>query len=83
MKLIAQSAEELTAILRRGLSPLTDNRDALLALGFERAYPQVRKGYDATIWERTIDHQRRPDGYRVLALERAYFVPTAIEKRTS
>jgi hypothetical protein len=73
MNLIAQSADELIAILRRGLSPLTDNQDALLALGFERAYPQARKGHDATIWERTID-RRRPDGYRVLARERAFLV---------
>jgi hypothetical protein len=73
MNLIAQSADELIAILRRGLSPLTDNQDALLALGFERAYPQARRGRDATIWERTID-RRRPDGYRVLARERAFLV---------
>jgi hypothetical protein len=73
MKLVAQSADELTAILRRGLSPLTDNRDALLALGFERAYPQARTGRDATIWERAID-RRRPDGYRVLSRERAFLV---------
>jgi hypothetical protein len=73
MNLIAQSADELIAILRRGLSPLTDNQDALLALGFERAYPQARNGRDATIWERSID-RRRPDGYRVLARERAFLV---------
>jgi hypothetical protein len=73
MNLIAQSTDELIAILRRGLSPLTDNQDALLALGFERAYPQARRGRDATIWERSID-RRRPDGYRVLARERAFLV---------
>jgi len=78
MKLIAQSADELTAILRRGLSPLTDNQDALLALGFERAYPQARNGRDATIWERSLDH-RRPDGYRVLSRERAFLVAATIE----
>jgi hypothetical protein len=83
MKLIAQSADELIAILRRGLSPLTDNPDALLALGFERAYPQARNGYDATIWERTIDHHRRPDGHRVLARERAFLVATTVEQQTS
>jgi hypothetical protein len=73
MNLIAQSADELIAILRRGLSPLTNNQDALLALGFARAYPQARTGRDATIWERTID-RRRSDGYRVLARERAFLV---------
>lgn len=80
VNIIAQSAEEMAAILRRGLSPLTNNRDALLALGFERAYPQVRKGHDSTIWERTIDLRRRPDGYRVLARERAYLIDGTGEK---
>jgi hypothetical protein len=79
MKLVAQSVDELVAILRRGLSPLTDNQDALLALGFERAYPQARKGYDATIWVRTID-RRRPDGFRVLARERAFLIAATIEQ---
>jgi hypothetical protein len=83
VKLIAQSADELVAILRRGLSPLTNNRDALLALGFERAYPQVRTGHDSMIWERTIDHHRRPDGYRVLARERAYLVAATSEKQST
>jgi hypothetical protein len=82
MNLIAQSADELIAILRRGLSPLTDNQDALLALGFERAYPQARSGRDATIWERTID-RRRADGYRVLSRERAFLVaPTRVGHST-
>lgn len=78
--IIAQTAEELAAILRRGLSPLTNNRDALLALGFERAYPQVRKGHDSIVWERTIDHHRRLDGARVLVRERAYLVDRFVEK---
>jgi hypothetical protein len=78
MNLVAQSVEELIAILRRGLSPLTGNQDALQALGFERAYPQARKGYDATIWERTIN-RCRPDGIRVFARERAFLVAEAIE----
>jgi hypothetical protein len=82
MKLVAQSADELIAILRRGLSPLTDNQDALQALGFARAYPQVRKGYDSTIWERAID-RRRPDGLRVLARERAFLVSATSEQQKS
>lgn len=71
---IVRLAEELAALLRRGMSPVTDDRDALLALGFERAYPQVPNGYESTIWERSIDHHRRPDGLRVLARERAYLI---------
>jgi hypothetical protein len=74
MNLVVHVSEELVALLRRGLSPITDNRDALLALGFERAYPQVPKGRDSTIWERSIERPRRPDGHRVLARERAYLI---------
>ncbi len=74
MNTIVHSPQEVIALLRRGLSPITDNRDALLMLGFERAYPQVHQGHDATIWERSIEAQCRADGYRVLARERAYLV---------
>jgi hypothetical protein len=71
---IVHVAEEVVALLRRGASPATDNRNVLLALGFERAYPQVPQGYESTIWERSIEHHRRPDGLRVLARERAYLI---------
>lgn len=71
---IVHAADDVVALLRRGLSPLTDNRDVLLSLGFERAYPQVPKGYESTIWERSIEHHRRADGLRLLARERAYLV---------
>jgi hypothetical protein len=67
-------ADELVALLRRGMSPVTDDRNVLLSLGFERAYPQVPEGYESTIWERSIEHHRRPDGLRVLARERAYLI---------
>jgi hypothetical protein len=33
----------------------TDNRDALLSLGFERMYPQVASGYESHLWARSID----------------------------
>lgn len=74
MMTVVHLPEDLVALLRRGLSPLTDNRDALLALGFARAYPQVAKGYESTIWERSVEHSRRADGRRVLARERAYLI---------
>jgi len=68
---IVHSCEHIELILRRGLTPLTDNRDALLALGFERAYPQVKRGYEATIWERSIEHHAPGSLRRVLARQRA------------
>jgi len=72
--IVVHSTEDLLALLRRGLSPFTDNREALLELGFERSYPQLYAGYESTIWERAIDRGRRADGYRVLARERAFLV---------
>lgn len=66
------SLEAIENLLRRGLTPITTNREALQELGFSRAYPQVASGYDATIWERAIDHGRRAsDGARMLVRQRA------------
>ena len=75
MTSIAHTAVVISEILRRGLTPITDNEDALRALGFERSYPRVLRGYDSTIWERSIDYGTRPNGDRVLARQRAYLVP--------
>ena len=77
METIVHRAEDVVALLHRGLTPITDSRDALLALGFERSYPQVRVGYESTIWERAIEHRRRHDGSRALVRERAYLVEAA------
>ena len=68
---VAHSIDEIEAILRRGLTPITDNLEALVALGFHRAYPQIRGGYDSTIWERSIDSGRSPKESRTLARQRA------------
>ena len=66
-----EAAEDL---LRRGLTPLTSSSDLLIHLGFERAYPNAT-GYEATIWERAIDHGRRAsDGMRMLVRQRAILV---------
>jgi hypothetical protein len=64
---IVHSAEDVSLLLHRGLSPITDNRDALLALEFERAYPQVRDRRESTIWERSIEGHPRRDGHRTRA----------------
>jgi len=74
MAAIVHFAEDVAVLLRRGLSPVTDNREALLELGFERAYPGVRHGYESTIWERSIERCPRHDGYRTLARERAFLI---------
>lgn len=69
---IVHSSDAIASLLRRGLSPITDNRDALLALGFARAYPQVARGYESTIWERSVDYSNGAYGRRMLARERAF-----------
>ncbi len=68
----ANSAKAISILLSRGKIPVTTNREALIELGFEPAYPQVRQGYESTIWERAIEMDRRSSGgSRLLARERA------------
>jgi hypothetical protein len=75
MQSLAHTASDIQNLLRVGLVPITDNADALARLGFQRAYPQIRKGYDSTIWERSIDiDSRSRDGKRLMARQRAYLV---------
>lgn len=72
MRAIVHSTADIETLLRRGLTPITDNRTALLELGFQRAYPQIVRGYEATIWERGIDAASRSrDGHRMLVRQRA------------
>jgi hypothetical protein len=71
---VVHSVEAILALLRRGLIPVTDNREAIVGLGFVRAYPQVRGGYDSTIWERSVEHVREGGGARTAAMERVYLI---------
>ena len=74
MHATVNSIEAIQAMLRRGLAPLTEDPNALVALGFVRAYPQIRTGYESTIWERAIDLPVAADGRRRMARQRAYLV---------
>jgi hypothetical protein len=75
MQSLAHTASQIQNMLRIGLAPITDNADALVNLGFQRAYPQIPKGYDSTIWERSIDIDRRSrEGQRQMVRQRAYLV---------
>ena len=66
--------EAIEALLRRGITPKTDNLDALLELGFARSIPRAEDGYDATLFERGREHDRRAsDGSRLFIRERAVF----------
>jgi hypothetical protein len=73
MTVVVHSAVDILAMLNRGLTPITDNRDALIGLGFEPAYPQIRSGYDSKIWERSVAvGAALPGGMRRVARERAF-----------
>jgi hypothetical protein len=75
MQSLVHTASQIQNMLRIGLAPITDNADALVNLGFQRAYPQIPKGYDSTIWERSIDIDRRSrEGQRQMVRQRAYLV---------
>lgn len=69
---IVHTVDAIELLLRRGLSPITDNHDALVALGFVRAYPQLSHGYESTIWERSVEYSGAANGRRRLARERAF-----------
>ncbi|MBD5633860.1 MAG: hypothetical protein IAI49_05220 [Candidatus Eremiobacteraeota bacterium] len=78
MTTTVHSIEAIEALLRRGATPKTDNRDALVALGFVRASPFAGEGHDQTLWERSVDHKdRTSNGQKVLVRERA-----VLEKET-
>jgi hypothetical protein len=75
MDSVAHTLSQIEHMLRLGLTPITDNADALAELGFERAYPQIKSGYESTIWERSIDMGRLSySGYRQLVRQRAFVV---------
>jgi hypothetical protein len=66
------SLEAIEALLRRGATPRTDNRDALIALGFVRSSPHASGDHDEKIWERSVDRAERSiSGHRVMVRERA------------
>lgn len=72
MSIKVRTTTAIEELLRRGLTPITDNRDALVQLGFQRAYPHVERGWEARIWERVVDAGRRAkDGRRMLVQQRA------------
>jgi len=71
------TSAEIERLLALGLAPITDNADALHALGFERAYPDKHTGYESTIFERSVDrgYRKTERGLRrVMIAQRAYLV---------
>lgn len=73
MSAIVHTSDDIRELLRRGLTPITDNCAALIDLGFARAFPDRERDFESTIWERCIDRgQRAHDGTKLLVRERAF-----------
>jgi hypothetical protein len=79
--MIVHTTADIERELRFGRTPQTDNRSALIALGFEPAMPHLR---DDSTWIRPVEKtpvdfsgRRTRAVRRVLALERAVFVALA------
>ena len=66
------TSADIERMLSLGLSPITDNAQALIELGFARSYPQAKVGgYEASIYERKIEsdrHVRRPRPQRAFLI---------------
>ena len=53
------TSADIERMLSLGLSPITDNVQALMELGFERCHPQAKVGgYEASIYERPVADER-------------------------
>lgn len=75
MDALCHSAEEIERAARFMPCVPTDNRDALIALGFEREYPQVASGYESRLWVRSVEYGYHSSGSsyaRKLVQQRAY-----------
>jgi hypothetical protein len=85
MDAICHSREEIERAAQRLHCVPTDNRDALIALGFERMYPQVVSGYESHLWMRPVD-----SGYnggstrngRKLIIQRAFLDGPSVTRRS-
>jgi hypothetical protein len=67
--------EEIGCAARRLPCVPTDNGEALIALGFERTYPQCVLGYESHLWVRSVDTESlygSSRGHKRLVMQRAY-----------
>ena len=74
MDALFHSREEIESALLRLHCVPTDNREALLALGFAPMYPKATKGYESRLWVRSIDsgYDSSLGNGRKLVLQRAF-----------
>lgn len=80
------TSADIEKMLALGLSPITDNVDALIDLGFSQSFPSARRGgYEASIYERSVDHGYRTSarGSRRVKSQRAFLVLSKIASPTA
>jgi hypothetical protein len=81
-RMTVHTRSEIERQLRLRLVPCTDNRGALVELGFTPAYPHLaRDVYYGALWTRTIDAHKDPiagrrSNAKALVVERAFHVGT-------
>lgn len=71
MGVLCRTKEEIERIASRLPCVPTDNFDAMMALGFERLYPQTASGYVSHLWARSVE-LRSIAGARKLVVQRAF-----------
>ena len=77
MPTLVHSVSEIQDLLRRGLTPITDNRAGLIELGFAPVRADELHSLDE-MWERSADHpQRAANGQRMLVRQRAVLTTRA------
>jgi hypothetical protein len=85
MEILCHTQEEIERLALRLPCVPTDNRDALVALGFERLYPRAVSGYDSHLWVRSVDSGYNAgasaDG-RKLIVQRAFLDGSSARRRS-
>ncbi len=74
MDALFHTREDIESALVRLHCVPTDNREALLALGFQPMYPNVARGHKSRLWVRSIDSSCGSSlrNGRKLAIQRAF-----------
>ncbi|MGA2394861.1 MAG: hypothetical protein ABSH03_16090 [Candidatus Lustribacter sp.] len=86
MDTLCHTREEIERLALRLPCVPTDNREALVALGFERLYPQAVSGYDSHLWTRSVDsgHNAGASGNaRKLIVQRAFLDGSSPRRRAA
>jgi hypothetical protein len=81
MDALCHTREEIERVAMRLPCVPTDNRDALIELGFERMYPETASGYESRLWTRSVDSGYVGSGSgRKLIIQRAFLDASPIRR---